>query len=460
MRTRDAGWDRLVKAIQDAMSQNAARQKNGETGVGACTAGELADGLAAQGVDAADVRNWLRGRGNPRLDLIPEIATVLAGETDGSPGWDVLALPKAMGVVPNSEGLVPELIYSISKLQSRLTKLQQQVGQFGAELGPASVVRRACHLAEAGSAVWAVASWPAVEGPADCRVHVADRLDFRRIDGREATADDVRDNFQDALFGVGAVRGAASPRWVETSGAPDPFVSQWAIPHLGGPRSSTIRAPWPGMPSVVVVSTTVRSWANDVASHLADALGYGQTSTRDLSMDLTGYRRGSRADVERDSIQQWLMRRPQSKRVWSHWSVREALPDPEESTDVVVVVLREDDTLLRRESQSSEEHEELTVLRTARDALLIQADKYSKRVVLDVALPTGTTSEVRDSRFEQALTCALTTLEVSLREGWLDGAALASFWAREAERRPSEEQQRPFQVQAWLGKRLRAQKLM
>ncbi len=62
-------------------------------------------------------------------------------------------------------------------------------------------------------------------------------------------------------------------------------MSRWAIGRIGSPLSPTIRKPHPGFTSLNFASLTVSSWVNEAASLVAFAIGYGQSTTRDMAMD-------------------------------------------------------------------------------------------------------------------------------------------------------------------------------
>lgn len=469
---RDPGWDALAAAVSALMETN-----DGKAAGLPATPKALADAMNGllgdvdsatydeHVVEAVDVRNWLNRRTNPRLERIPTLGEALEAGRSGAGGWDPLFLPRAMGVIPaSSENLAIELALAVHRLQVRYNRLQNDTAARGQAHGAAAIVQRAC---ESGD--WAVAVWPAIEGPPNCRMHVADRLDFRRTSGALFTRDDLWNDFETVLRGAGAIPATSHPRWTQatdddvSSDGSARRISHWAVPRVGAPRASTTSQPWPGVSSITVVAVTVQSWANDVASHLADALGYGLSSTRDMSMDLFGIRDGVNADEARRQLQQWLVEGPPRKRVWSHWSRTDPILAGTERIpqDLRVLWLHESDELLAIELERSLYRQagnqlRLADLQAARDEGDRTVESLGTSAVrVDIDLPGGfrltPTDGQREVRWQATLESALCAVEALVREGVLTQQSLRAFWSRGT--KTSQPAHAPI-VQSWIGAQL------
>lgn len=314
------------------------------------TASALADAL---GVSEDTVFNWRKRRGGsrPQLELLPRIAQILGmgGDLEGDRQANYLLTE--MGLLPRPSGIDPyETAYRIQKLDLRYREALERSAQGGAAGGVTAVVHAVRESAE-----WAVAIWPAFEGPPACRMHVSDRIDLRRFDGASLSNTSVfnHPDLHHALREAYAVPSGRQPRWAGSEH--DPSVSSWSISHIGAPSSPRRQAAHPGIPSVHCFALTVESWVNDVASLLATSLGYGQTTTRDLAMEVTGVTAHSTSPESRNAAQRSLLARPPLRRVWSHHAVPAMDLDPFDTirSDIPQIWLREDDELLEQHAHKS-----------------------------------------------------------------------------------------------------------
>lgn len=280
------------------------------------TSAELAFRL---GIDEETVANWRRGRSRPPLTALRRIVQEIARQrgVEGDTNFTVRSLLREMGVLePDvAESDLVDRGLRLQKLELKLEEANATAAALGRRLGAGRVVQAAVE-----SGRWAVAVWPAYEGPEGYEaIHVSDRIDITRVDGSDLslTAEEVwRDPIMKAaLRATRALRATASPRMAQYLNMP---VSRWSISHVGSPRDPIAVSPWPGLNSLCFVSVSVQSWANDVAALVAFALGYGLTSTRDLALDIYGLAYGAAQDGARWSVHQQLLLDPPRRRVWSH----------------------------------------------------------------------------------------------------------------------------------------------
>lgn len=402
---RDPAWDAFVQELRSSMA------------IRGVTAGALAKRL---GIAEEDVRNWRRGRTHPRLAQLPAIAAALQMGVEGEPGEpaDPLFLPRRMGIVgaPASEAALFDTAFRLQKLELKLAQATDRAGALGRSDGAASVVRAAV-----GTGAWSVAVWPAVEGLRDCRLHVADRLDIARTDGRATSTEEVwRDPvMKAALRAAYAVPASRSPRWSE-----DDAVSHWAISHVGSPRSPYVGAPWPGLSSVACLALTVDSWVSDVASLIALSLGFGLTTTRDLAMEVYGLTAGATLPEQRRQAHGHLLNQPPDCRVWSHHAPLdgsnpfESELDPQPSDGLHFVWFRESDRVFKRWLERGHAGTTLSDLQRDRarvDALLETAGKSHSTLVIDVDY-----SRNAEHMWSQVLDATHRSLTHFVRQGLLD----------------------------------------
>ena len=272
------------------------------------------------------VSNWRRGRSAPPLSMLGGIVDGLNRllATVGHPQLTMADVLKRMDILVGAphgqldlESIDEKLVakaFRLQKLELKIEEANSAAAEFGRNGGTAAVVRAAVKTGN-----WAVAVWPAWEGPnSDDLIHVADRIDIMRVpSSRERlTAEEVwRDpEMKAALRAARAIRGTVSPRSADGIKVP---VSSWAIVHLGSPRDALLPDRWPGLPgSICFIATTLNSWANDVAAIVALQIGYGLTSVRDLVMEIEGVdTRDLRANLR---VHDQLVHRPPQRRVWSY----------------------------------------------------------------------------------------------------------------------------------------------
>lgn len=282
-------------------------------------------------VAAETVSNWRRGRSRPPLTLLGHIVKSLNDDRsrqDASAGFSLYGLLQEMGILDDDveASQLFDRAYRLDKLNTKLEAANDAFASIGRRVGAAAIVR-----AILDSDQWAVAVWPAYEGPdPSCRMHVADRVDIRRIGGARNSENDYDDVWSDltiknVLRSTHAVRSPVGVRWTPQ---PTPGVSTWSISHVGSPRAPVVTAPWDGLRALCVLATTRGSWVNDVASLLGLGLGYGLTTTANLAMTMTGRTPGSTSDHDRLLSHEGLLRHLPRRRVWSHWGM------PSESSEM------------------------------------------------------------------------------------------------------------------------------
>jgi hypothetical protein len=410
------------------------------------------------GVSAATVRQWRRQDKptHPPLTLLGPIANALTMSADPeSQTADPLYLPQAMGIIPSSEDSdLVDLAEQASKLRSRVLKLSERLSELSSLNGVGSIVDAAL-----ASNDWAVAVWPAFDqfsinsatGTESFALHVADRIDFLRTDGKEADNRDIWRRFREPLDIAGAIHTPhVEPRWPSDPGERK-ITSHWSVVHVGREHPSSIEMPHPHLPYITVTSLTVGSWASDIAAHLAKLLGYGLTSTRDLVRTLYGVRKLDLDGAEMEQFHRRLIERPRHKRVWSHWSTSSGVAPllvGGPSSTVNHVYIRSDDWSLRSEArrrmnvlakrqekrtpadtlESFEEHLFQTrsdvdaYIRNTRPARLITYNgELGKMFELDTAR--------RSARFEQSFIFAAKALNIWAQNDQLDMDALRLYWA-------------------------------
>lgn len=309
------------------------------------------------GVTDSQLKYYRLGRVKPGLTLFPKLAEVLRAGANDERSHDPLYFLDLMGLVPKPRSTelqdrLVDVAYRLHKLQLKFAQAQDEAGTYGRRGGSAAVVK-----ASLASERWGVAVWPAFEGPKDCRMKVADRIDFTRLDAKDSTpltADEVWADplIRKALRSAYAIRTKRRPRWADFTQRP---TSQWSIPHIGSPMAPLVEKPYLGAPSISLSSITNASWVNDVASLLALIIGYGLSTTRDLAMDI--------GDLSPEAItnQQTLMvhgrwlQNPPQRRCWSHhstltreWDNPFSYPGKPQAQGVLHIWIEEDDALLHR----------------------------------------------------------------------------------------------------------------
>ena len=326
------------------------------------------------GIEPEQARLWLYGRQRPPLKKLPDIAKAL--------GLSEQHFPVRMGILSRAHepGNALDLAIRVQDLEHERQHLLERLTAQGEEIGAALVVREAV---ERG---WAVAVWPAYEGPSELRLHVADRLTFHQTVGPHAARDPLPD-LEPALQRVGAVRRypKRTPGWIaaDKDSSHHYSINRFAAPHA--PRRDT---PLARVAAIGVYSLTATAWATDVAAHIAQALGFGLTSTRSLAT--TAYGLASTDEVgllHRLEMLRYLLARPQQRYVWHHFGLVHAggpLNSPLAhavqsglAPDVVIVRLRETDQLLKEDintnrgrSRASPTLSSLKSIRTVEDTVV------------------------------------------------------------------------------------------
>ncbi len=350
----------------------------------------------------------------------------------GEEPFSLLVLLQTMKVIPGDAADDAEVIdraYRLLKLQLK----QQDAEDAFSELGRRAGASRVVHAAVT-SMKWAVAVWPAYEGPSsDYLMHIADRIDIRRIGHDENDVDDAvwaDPDMKAALRGTNAMPSTQDPRWSklqERKKGIEPEtddVSRWAISYVTSPREPVVSTKWANLRGVVLVATTRKSLVNEVASLVAVGLGYGIISTPQLAMTATGRRPSETRVRDQYKVHQRLLDDPPHRRVWSHWGMPPGLGDQpfgkfsnvEDSTPRFIL-LDESDSLLR---ETVDARLTLDVLKTARKTLRTAARGFPESHLLQ--LPTE--SLKGHERWSQVFNQAARIL------GWLSEEGKAVFPAR------------------------------
>lgn len=297
-----------------------------EMAVSRVSAKDMAAGLNRRNgvlVSEDTVSNWRRGRARPSLDLLSPIVDVLNEQKHGIAGqrnFTLLGLLQEMHVLPEdvSDGDLFDRSYRLHKLNMKLESATDAAAELGRSAGAARIVQEATL-----SGKWAVAVWPALEGPDPVtQMHVADRIDIRYI-GHETSANYnaaaaiwADPGMKSALRSTHAVPSNTVERW---SAAPDQRVTHWSISHVGSPRDPIVSDPWPGLGSLCVLSSTRGSWVQDLAALVSLALGYGLTTTSNLAMTMTGRSDKTAAASDRYALHSELLKHSPRRRVWAHF---------------------------------------------------------------------------------------------------------------------------------------------
>lgn len=263
------------------------------------------------------VRQW-RTSTQPTVNLLVPIARFLKMSDDPPDGEvEPTYLLRKMEILDEhatSDDAVA-LAFRLQKLHTKMAEATRLARSAGRAEGAAQVVR-----AGVGTGKFAVAVQPAIEGPAgDYSMHVADRIDIKRADGRATKREDVwgdRD-LRTALRASGAIevvqdlKGTA--RW--NSDFQNEDVSHWSIVHVGAPTSAIVPVAHPELQALAVSSLSPSGSAEDIGSLVAMVLGYGFTSVRDLACEIYG--RPLPTWQERNIVHEALLyRRTPQRRVW------------------------------------------------------------------------------------------------------------------------------------------------
>jgi len=393
MARKDPAWTAFVEAVR---RRCAARGSHAE----------LAERL---GVLPTEVADWLRLRSRPPLRELPRIARALGMAPD--------MLLTEMGLLDG-----PVTAASDAQLSLEVLELRQRLAEQSIDPTGTTAAGRVMEVAHA-SGHWAVAMWPAIDGPADVRVHTADQLTFRLLPHVQVTEESsdalLRDDLGallDLLLAT-EVDASRTPVWpsAEWSGERHFSIRRHAVPR------APVRVSQVGeLSSLLVCSLTSRAWPNSVAALLAEALGYGYTSVGQL----VSVHEGPITDREtrherREEFFGQMLARPPLRYVWSHFA-----PAPRDGSDAMlrlaaegwapglaVVFLRADDEVLDESLAPSVGEEERERLRRRRqawdDALSSASAPWVSVVDLEPLGINGSSPQtVRDLRMERSLRIA------------------------------------------------------
>lgn len=387
---------------------------------------------APSDITSQDVTQFKQPRGKrPRFVHLPWLSTAL--------GHDPSYLARELGMVPQvEEDLVRAGIAAarrLSELEEQSAALERSMYRRSADV-IATIVARANETGR-----WAVAVWPAVEGPPDCRMHVAERLDFSRTDGRTAIPEDLREDLGGALEAANAIPSTAQPRWAAD---PQPGMS-WTIQTALETRAPSVHIPHNKVRSVCVVAHSVTSWASDTASNLALILGYGLDSTRALKVKVyggertvqSGEARGEDVASMRSRIHGNLLLDPKSRHVWYHFgNAADGAPffpasDAPWPYGLFVVRMRETDSLLEWAHRKKSRYEFISALRERDAADRLWPDLPQESVLsLDVDHAQRddgqalTEIERRDRRRMQSVVAAADIVETLLSRGLITKSSI------------------------------------
>lgn len=409
----DPAWQKFQEALNEAMRSQ---------GV---TAKKLAHRL---GLEVSRVENWKKGRSTPPLSQLPRISMALephraAGETQ-DPAWLLSHMELLEGLPDRVQ--VHRLSMQLAELQHRTLQVQEQMSSIaGRRHGATTVLDAALESME-----FAAAYWPAIEGPPDCKMYVADRVDLRRVDGHPLDDEAVwaYEHLRQALRAAHAYPSTAGPRWSKVSGRqrgePGDGISRWVIPHIGDPRAADRQIPHPGLPALAFSALTVESWVHETAALVALALGYGFTTTRALALEVSPVylgdspSAGGRSDpTERRIAHQLLTSHAPENMVWSHHSLTTGnFPDPfgNRSGELFHVFLSESDDLLQTYLDDWNHNTPPATLSADRDRLTDLAPERGALVFPVVK------SRNRHQRWSQALEISLRVLQHLSHDGRLD----------------------------------------
>lgn len=437
-RQADRSWDGFRKALRDVAPK------------------QLAEAMKDPDITHFTTSNWKQGKARPSLEFLPRISEAL--------GEDPTFLAQEMGIIPKMSEAAERIVYMhrrIGDLETRLDEFDQRVAN-RRDKAVGKIVAEAAHTGK-----WAVAVWPALEGPEDFKFHVSDRLDFTRVDGGAVSHETLRqeEKLADLLAKAHAVFSPdVHPRWAEKEPRETGSSDRTPILRLSIPRLTSMFTPGTTTPirkqgSVAVVALTVQSWAMDTAGFLARMLNYGFMSSRALVTETHGYRMLPISDTERglrNDLHASMVTHPETRYVWGHYNLEDTDPEvlfpnrahwPDTLTWVWVY---ETDDLLKNVFPDNPEL--VTRCKKARDATQRYVDGLNSRRIIRVDAdyprnPDGTPvpkDSSRDWRMEQALSNAATAVEEMINRKIVDRHTIESTVAlmKKAEQ-PDEPPTRP-----------------
>ncbi|WP_420879082.1 hypothetical protein [Rhodococcus sp. (in: high G+C Gram-positive bacteria)] len=340
----DPSWEQFFKFFIDELVDLKAEQ--------------IAQKFAGGVVSAKQVRDWRRRHSRPLLSQLPELSDSWA-RGQGGPS-DPLFFARMVGAVPDS-GVGDEIW-----LQGRVAELRRELHEVESIVREADTSEATGRIVAAATASreWAVAVQPAVEGPDGVSMHVADLLDFRRVDAAIRLSDSADKRLERqalertlhaAMSRYSVLYAPTLPsQWSSSADttSEDPMRLRYSVRHSVAQRSPVQLWEKAGIHSVAVVSLTLGPWTADVAALVARLLGYGFNSTTVLAQ---AHRPNGAIPTEeeaadyRSRVHRELIARPWHRYVWAHACDRTepGLFLPKGDSDTCFVWLRESDELLR-----------------------------------------------------------------------------------------------------------------
>ena len=392
---------------------------------------------------------WKGGRVRPKFRDLPRISAVI---TEGDPTH----LARIMGIVPDESDVTER----IARLYVELMRLDEQVRR-RREVLRTTPGESAAALVSAATKTgrWAVGVWPAFEGPAGCKIHVSDRIDFRRTDGGQVSQETLLADLGEHLDEVNAVRNAkpALPRYEAAVALGEQRdVEHWSTYRFLADRPPSRNAVRMNVSAVTVIASSVLAWSADTAAVLSCLLGFGLISTRSLAVAV---RRGPRGDAEalklRSRFHRDLLSNPPDEHVWHHFGhfeeVAELVPSPGSSSarrGLYLVRLRETGALLDR-AAPNRSRRDLFAQEHARVRAAIDLLPSDLAIEVTVDEPTSEDgspldpSTRRNRKMSTAMLAAGAALSGLIAAGHLSSRALQSSIHQEGEGERS-------RIYAWL----------
>ncbi|MBW4818430.1 hypothetical protein [Rhodococcus qingshengii] len=404
---------------------------------------KLSDYLEAPGIDHFTTSNWKQGKARPPLDLLPKISEAL--------GKDPTFLAQQMGIVPNAEQSLDHIV----RVQKRLMDLETSLDKLDRYVANRRDKAIGKIVAEAARTDrWAVAVWPAREGPDGFEFHVSDRLDFTRVDGEAVThaALQQEKRLSELLAQAHAVNSPdVRPRWSRPTGddteseGKGPHVLRLSVPRLTSTFSPGTATPIRKQGSVAVVALTVNSWAMDTAGFLARILNYGFMSSRAIATESTGYRvhRSAAQSKLRSDAHATMLAHPEPRYVWGHVGRQNPVdffPDPRDWPSTLTCVwVRESDDLFTNTITEANRAKYLEA-RDAMDAYVKALESKTNRIIqVEANYPKDTNgaplarSESRNPRMAEAFENAVLVVEQMIRRKFVDQQTIESTVASMSE---------------------------
>lgn len=355
----------IARAIDERMtSGRPAGRAAGDAGTLGMSAKQVVEGINAElgydsDVDPKHVTDWRRGRSFVPIRLWQVLGIVL---------WDnPTRIAQLAGVLPNETENLSETL----TLHHSLARLRAQHANLAGEVA-ASPSRATARLVEAlGRAnlqgKWWVAVSPAFEGPAGYKMHVADRIDFRRADGNIPKKEDLETDLQEEFGLLNVQPSRFTPgRWAppapyieahpnataeEAAEAAtktkntDPYL-RYSIGFTASSFPPPIALPYRNFRSISVVTAEAILWPNDVGAMLARLLGFGFTSTESIARTNYGFGYREQMTEQTTLVHRQLLAQPWRRYVWSHSSakppqveVADLLPMPDQVPPGHLIIL-------------------------------------------------------------------------------------------------------------------------